>query len=521
MKKSNLGRRGFIKSVALTSLPLVLGRFPMYAMSSPKNSTFDENNDKILVLIQLQGGNDGLSTIYHAAQYRNLQAIRGNIIVPESSIINFHDGYGFHPVMKGIKDVWDMDSLGIVQNVGYPNQNRSHFRSTDIWNTASSAEEFVKTGWIGRFYDLDYSDYPTGYPNSKKPHPFALTMGKIVSETCEGVNANYSLSLLDPFNPGTVLAGAGGNVPNNCYGDALIFVNDTAAQTNAYASVISAAANKGNNLSAKWNSLTTELSKKLKNVARLISGGLQTKIYVVQLAGFDTHDNQAINTDTTTGIHSNLLKELSDAVCAFQDDLNLLNVSDKVIGMTYSEFGRRIRSNAALGTDHGTAAPMLLFGSCIDKQILGDHPVIDTQIGTEEGVPMQYDFRDVYATILQNWLGLHKDDVNNVIHPNVQLLPLFKPGCVQASPANGNEFDFKLYPNPAKSFINIELPILTGVTAISLYNVLGATLNTIEVKNETAQARTINLNLDAYAAGSYFILADNNGIRKTKKFIKL
>jgi uncharacterized protein (DUF1501 family) len=192
--------------------------------------------------------------------------------------------------------------LGIVQNVGYPNQNRSHFRSTDIWNTGSSAETFDTKGWIGKFYDLDYSNYPNGYPNSTNPHPFALTMGKIVSETCQGINANYSLSLLDPFNPGTALVSAGSNIPSNCYGDALSFVNQTVAQTNAYASVISNAANAGNNLSPKWASLTSELSKKLKNVARLISGGLQTKIYVVQLGGFDTHDNQVVSGATTTGI---------------------------------------------------------------------------------------------------------------------------------------------------------------------------------------------------------------------------
>mgnify|MGYP000868698793 CR=1 FL=1 len=327
--------------------------------------------------------------------------------------------------MQGMKDVWDMGVLGIVQNVGYPNQNRSHFRSTDIWNTGSSAEDFETKGWLGKFYDLD----PNGYPNATNPHPFALTMGKIVSETSQGVNANYSLALLDPFNPGTALVSAGGDIPSNCYGDALSFVNETVSQTNAYASVISAAVNAGSNLSPKWSNLTTDLSQKLKNVARLISGGLKTKIYVVQLGGFDTHDNQAVEGATTTGIHSNLLKELSDAICAFQDDLMLLNVDDKVVGMTYSEFGRRIRSNAALGTDHGTAAPVFLFGSCIQNQIIGEHPIIDTQVGIEDGVPMQYDFRDIYGTILQNWLGLETSEVMSILHPNVQSLPLFKPGC--------------------------------------------------------------------------------------------
>lgn len=423
-------RRDFIKNSLFASIPLTMSGFPLFALSRTKIAFSGGDNDKILVLVQLQGGNDGLATIFDASQYANLQAVRGNIIIPENSIINFHNQYGFHAAMQGMKDLWQMGNLGIVQNVGYPNQNRSHFRSTDIWNSASSAEVFDSRGWIGRFYDLNYSDYPNGYPNATNPHPFALTMGKIVSETCQGINANYSLSLLDPFNPGTALVSAGGDIPANCFGDALSFINDTVSQTNAFASVISAAANAGNNLSAKWNNLDTELSKKLKNVARLISGGLQTKIYVVQIGGFDTHDNQAIAGATTTGIHSGLLKELSDAVCAFQDDLNLLNVSDRVIGMTYSEFGRRIRSNAALGTDHGTAAPMFLFGSCVENQILGDHPVIDTQVDDEAGVEMQYDFRNVYGTILSKWLGATETEVKNIIFQDYQALPIFKQGCL-------------------------------------------------------------------------------------------
>lgn len=519
MKKSGINRRDFIKNTAMASIPLAMSGFPLFALSNSKKLTFDENNDKILVLVQLQGGNDGLSTLFHAPQYDNLQAVRSNILVPKNSIINFYNDYGMHPAMQGFKDIWDTDCLGIVQNVGYPNQNRSHFRSTDIWNTASSAEEFETTGWVGRYYDLNYSDYPTGYPNVKNPHPFALTMGKIVSETCEGINANYSLSLLDPFNPGTALVGAGGSIPANCYGDALTFVNETVAQTNAFASVISTAANAGRNLSAKWNGLQTELAQKLKNISRLISGGLNTKIYVVQLAGFDTHDNQAVSGATTTGIHNNLLKELSDAVGAFQDDLNLLNVSNRVVGMTYSEFGRRIRSNAALGTDHGTAAPMLLFGSCVDKKILGNHPIINPQAGIEDGVPMQYDFRDIYATILQNWLGLNNSEVKSVIHPNVKMLSLFKPGCVSVA-SNVDNVDFKIYPNPATNFINIELPVLNSVTNISLYNGIGAILKTLQI-NTNASSQTIDLNVAHLPSSTYFIKVENQDIRKTKKFVKL
>lgn len=520
-----MNRRDFIKNSVFASIPLTLGGFPLFGMSQANTEFFGGDNDKILVLVQLQGGNDGLSTIFHAGQYDNLQAVRGNIILPKNSILNFHNDYGFHAAMQGFKDIWQMGNLGIVQNVGYPNQNRSHFRSTDIWNSASSAEEFDSTGWIGRFYDLNHSDYPTGYPNKDCPHPFALTMGKIISETCQGINANYSLSLLDPLNPGTALVSAGGNVPNNCFGDALTFVNETVTQTNAFASVISTAANAGKNLSPKWTNLSTELSKKLKNVARLIAGGLETKIYVVQIGGFDTHDNQVVDGATTTGIHSELLKELSDAICAFQDDLNLLKVNDRVIGMTYSEFGRRIRSNGSLGTDHGTAAPLFLFGTCIKNQILGDHPEIDKQVGVEDGVPMQYDFRDIYGTILKDWLGLKTNEVSNVIHPNVQILPLFKSGCIATTSdnqaSNEDTLDVQLYPNPASSFVNIELPELIGRVKVIIFDGKGGMINSFEIDNSSSQNRIIKLNTIDYPAGSYFVYVENRGIPKTKKFIKI
>jgi uncharacterized protein (DUF1501 family) len=525
MKKSGISRRDFLKTTGMVSIPLTLGGFRLFGMASQIAPLANNENEKILVLVQLQGGNDGLSTIYNAAQYANLNAVRNNIIIPENTILNFHNEYGFHSAMQGMKDVWDMEALGIIQNVGYPNQNRSHFRSTDIWNTASSAEVFENKGWIGRFYDLDYSDYPNGYPNSNNPHPFALTMGKIVSETCQGVNANYSLSLLDPFNPGTALVSAEGDIPDNCYGDALSFVNDTVSQTNAFASVISEAANAGNNLSPKWSALTTELSKKLKNVARLISGGLKTKIYVVQLGGFDTHDNQAVAGATTTGIHSNLLKELSEAICAFQDDLKLLNVDDKVVGMTYSEFGRRIRSNAALGTDHGTAAPVFLFGSCIQNQIMGDHPVIDTQVGIEDGVPMQFDFRDIYGTVLQNWLGLSETGVSNVLHPDIQILPLFKSGCIETTSVTqdfrDNAFEIKLYPNPAFNNIHIEFNSTAGLTQISVFDGKGGLVDKLYMENNSQEIQTIDLNISNYPSGSYFIHIQNRLIHKTKKFVKI
>src|SRR6056300_115410 len=208
MKKGKtLNRRDFIKlsSIASASLPIVLSGFPIFSQQKPKGYSFSNENDNVLVLIQLQGGNDGLNTIFDLNQYDNLQSVRSNIFIPENELLNINSATCFHPAMSGIKEIWEQEKLSVIQNVGYPNQNRSHFRSTDIWNSASEADQFISSGWIGRFFDINHSSFPENYPNDNNPHPFALTIGRVVSETCQGVNTNFSMAVEDIDNPGTAL----------------------------------------------------------------------------------------------------------------------------------------------------------------------------------------------------------------------------------------------------------------------------------------------------------------------------
>ena len=527
MKKTvKLNRRDFIKlsTIASASLPLTLNGFSLFANQKPKEYSFLENNENILVLIQLQGGNDGLNTVFNLNQYDNLQSVRSNIIIPENELLTLHDENCLHPSMMGMKKMYDEEKLGIVQNVGYPDQNRSHFRSTDIWNSASDSEDYVSSGWLGRFFNENHSEFPENYPNTENPDPFAITVGKIVSETCQGPNINFSMALSDPENPGTAFAANSGNIPNNCYGDALTFVNNTVKQTNAYADAIKTASNKGNNLSEKYTtSNKNKLAGKLKNVARLISGGLKTKVYIVQLGGFDTHDNQIIDVDKKTGRHGSLLQELSDAIAAFQDDLQLLGIDKKVMGMTYSEFGRRIRSNGGLGTDHGTAAPLFLFGSCAKNQILGDTPEIDTQVDIKEGVPMQYDFRNIYSTILTDWMGGSKTNVDSVLFKNFNTLPLFKSGCSAALSTNDfleEILDINVYPNPASHSISIKFTGNNETVKITLYNTIGAVVKNIINKNYTTAQHTLVVDIQQLPKGNYFIHFQTKNISKTKKLVK-
>ena len=523
MGKKALNRRDFIKlsAIASASLPITLSGFPLFAEEKPNKFNFDSDNDNVLVLIQLQGGNDGLNTMFNLNQYDNLQNVRSNIIIQQNQLLGVNGDTAFHPNLGGLQSVWQQEKLTIVQNVGYPNQNRSHFRSTDIWNSGSSADEFISTGWLGRYFSLQHGEFPTNYPNDTNPDPFAITIGKIVTETCQGTSANFSMALTDPDNPGTAAVFNAGDLPNNCYGDALSFVNETVKQTNAYASVIKEASGKGNSLSSKYTD--SELSQKLKNVARLISGGLGTKVYVVQLGGFDTHDSQVIEGENADGQHAELLKELSDAVVAFQDDLDLLGISDRVIGMTYSEFGRRIRSNAALGTDHGNAAPLFVFGNCVNNQILGDTPVIDTHVDDYEGVAMQFDFRDIYKTIITDWLGGSQSDANSVLFQQFDGISLFDANC-SASLSNNNfeneDFGLNVYPNPASNMITINFVGFDGNVKITIFNSIGAVVKSVTNKSYDSNNHSLQVDISNFARGNYFVHYQTRGISKTKKLIK-
>lgn len=450
-----MNRRNFLRASSLSAVPVVVNGMKLSAVPFPFLLNQDPSNDRVLVLVQLNGGNDGLNCVIPIDQYSALSSLRANILIPESSVLPIEDGTGLHPSMSPLRDMYMDGKMAIVQGVGYPDQDRSHFRSTDIWTTGSDANEYLSTGWLGRHFNEDHAAYPEGYPNGEFPSPFALTMGSLVSETCQGHLTNYSLALNDPFSLKPLSETGNGSFPDNNYGKELMFLIDAIAQTNAYSDVILDAAEKGTN--HVTYSGDSRLSAQLRNVALLISGGLQTKVYIVSLGGFDTHSGQ-VDTDTTQGDHASLLSQLSQSIQAFHQDLELSGKGDKVLTMTFSEFGRQIRSNDSMGTDHGNAAPLMLFGSCVKPGILGDNPQIGPDSAPQAGVAMQYDFRSVYATVLKDWLGMNEQDIFSILHPEVQFLPLIE-GCSLSTAIQQEVFmdpHFRIYPNPTYSYASLE-----------------------------------------------------------------
>lgn len=516
-------RRNFIKSAgAAASVPMILNGMKLSAMPSSLANLVNNDSDKVLVLIQLNGGNDGLNMIIPRDKYDNLAVVRSNIMLPESSILELDDTTGIHPMMEGVQNMYKEGQVSVLQSAGYPNQNRSHFRSMDIWKSASPADEVWQNGWLGRYLDTLYPTFPENYPNTDFPDPFAITMGNVVSETCQGQAANFSLTLTDPFSLAPLTEGAASEVPETPYGDELSFLRVTIKQANKYGERITAVAEVGTNMAEYPDG--NRLAEQLKNVALLIGGGLQTKIYIVNIGGFDTHANQVVEGDPTTGEHAVLLETLSEAMAAFQKDLDAQGLSERVVGMTFSEFGRRIKSNDSFGTDHGTASPLMVFGSCVNAKVFGDSPDIPLDVNKSEGLPMQNDFRDVYGSILMDWFEVTEQDVRTLLHEDFQHIPIIQSCSVTSTgPDLTTELPVELtnFPNPFQNWTTIQFRSEAEWGKLAIYNAMGAELKVL--MNQRLQAGEHQLRFDASSLppGSYYYRLQLEGRQKTNRMIKL
>lgn len=515
-------RRDFLKRSSLVSMPVMLGGLGVSSIKGSKLFDFiNPDNDKILVLIFLNGGNDGLNTLVPIDNYGVLSEVRPHVILPENQLIEITDGNAFHPGMQGFADLYNNSQLQVVQGVAYPNQNRSHFRSVDIWNTGSSADEFWSEGWLGRYFDDLHPNYPENYPSAEYPDPLALTIDYGLSETCQGSVSNFSLAMADENAVSSVPDNLAGLVDLPCYGDELKFITESIQQLNLYSERLSAVYDSGENLSTKYND-DDELARKLKLVARMINGGSQTKVYVIDHRGFDTHANQVVEGETMTGTHAELLTTLSDAVAAFQDDIDLMNKSEAVLGMTYSEFGRRIRSNAGIGTDHGTAAPLFLFGGCVKGTILGQNPEINSDVDSNAGVEMQYDFRSIYATVLKDWFDMDESKINTIMNGEFQYLPILN-NCL--APVSTEEESFaiqlQLYPNPTTSQITITCEVPQGLYSVTIYNSIGSLVHHEMSRTLSEGKHSIQINVDQLVSGNYVLRMANAHFSATKRFVKI
>jgi uncharacterized protein (DUF1501 family) len=390
-------RREFLTNSTLlgfgATVPSFLGQSALAIASPDKPGA----KDTILVVVQLTGGNDGLNTVipFKDETYRK---IRPSIAIPKDQVKKVTDDLGLHPAMGELAKLYtDQAAVCIVQGVGYPNPNQSHFRSMDIWHAASMAET-LKDGWLGRA--IKSQPLPAFHlSGNNETSPLALAGATIRVP---------SVSSLDDFKLKTTAAsGADGNAQKGV----ITGVADTSAGSNGLLDFVSRTqmntyasseklAQLGKNYQPKVPYPNGPLANKLKLAAQLIDGGIGARIFYVSIDGFDTHAGQG----AAAGAHANLLQQVSDSISAFYRDLAGRGHKERIAVMTFSEFGRRAHENGSKGTDHGSGAPMFLVGGAVKSGIVGEHPSL-TKL--EDGNLIHaIDFRQVYAAVLDQWLGV-------------------------------------------------------------------------------------------------------------------
>jgi uncharacterized protein (DUF1501 family) len=411
-------QRGLTLLAVAPTIPTFLDQTVM-ALSDPFDSKLTQQatgkDGKILVVVQLSGGNDGLSMVIPYGDDVYYQA-RARISHPAKDILKINDYLGLHPNLTGLKNLYDNGDLAIVQGVGYPNPNRSHFRSMDIWQSAEPERQQPSTGWIGRYFDntcpgcdphvgVAIGDALPLAMQGEKVLPLSFERpdsyrynGRDKADYVKLNQADLQGSAILP--PKTVTAQNQLDFLHRTAMDAQLSSEEILRLTRNHSSPAAYPAN--------------EFGNGLKTIAAMIAGGLPTRVYYVALGGFDTHVGQLAR-------HDALMKQLSDGLAAFWQDLKQQGNQDRVLAMTFSEFGRRVQENASNGTDHGAAAPMFVMGTGIKQGIVSPHPSLTD---LDQG-DLKYlvDFRSVYASMLQNWLNTPSKPILGDQYP---LLPLVK-----------------------------------------------------------------------------------------------
>jgi uncharacterized protein (DUF1501 family) len=389
-------RRNFIALSGLASTAILIPDF-LKAFEKVNRGFLEAANGKKLVVIQLSGGNDGLNTV---VPYRNdiYYSGRQGIAVQQNQVLTLNDELGLNPNLTALKGLFDNSNLAIINNVGYPNPDRSHFRSMDIWQTASGSDQYIKSGWIGRFLDAQCADCNNAY--------HAIEVDDTLSLAMKGENKN-GIALRDPKRLYSSTA-------EQYFADTVAEYkkNGSVADTNLnylYKTMVEtlSSADYIYKESKIYQSQVvypqTDFAKNLKTVAELIVGGIDTNVFYVSLGSFDTHVNQV-------GQQNRLLGQFSEGIEAFVSDLKRNDRFNDVLIMTFSEFGRRVKQNASNGTDHGTANNIFMMSGALAKPgIYNDSPNLND---LDEGdLKYHIDFRSLYATVLNKWLNANDEQI--------------------------------------------------------------------------------------------------------------
>lgn len=469
--------------------------------------------DRVLVLINLNGGNDGLNTVVPVDEAKYYSA-RPTIALKKNETLPIATGLGLHNVMTAIQGMYNDGDCAIVQSVGYPEQDRSHFRSTDIWHSGSPADAVWQTGWLGRYLAGIHPDYPGKLPDA----PFAMQIGTSASLALYSDVGGMGMAIDNPdrfYNLANGLGVTPTPVPNTLAGPELRYVRDVIEQSNVYSGKIYDAV-----VGAPNNPVTYEansLAQQLKIVARLINGGLSTNIFIVSLGGFDTHIGQG-------PAHAQLLSAVSRGVRAFLDDITMANNADRVVCMTYSEFGRRVNENGSVGTDHGAAAPQFLMGRPVKGgQVIGGVPDL-VNLDNRGDIKYKVDFRQIYATVLQDWLGFPPASVDGVMGGTFNRLPLFDtPAFGVPDEEHARMAGYALAqntPNPAGATTTIEFTVPKAARVhIGLFGTGGRKVATVVDRSVEAGRHRVAFDAASLPSGTYVYRLEADGFAISRRMI--
>lgn len=558
----------------MAAVPVTLGGIPLKVMAenSLTRMASQSTNDRVLVILQMHGGNDGLNSIIPVADYDLYYSRRANIAIPLKnsarkmikldSTLPPDAQVGLHPDMGGMKDLYDRGRMAVVQGVSYKNNNGSHFRGRDISFMGGSFDDYFSSGWVGRYLQQEFAPktYPAEFPNADMLDPLAIEMGSDVSLIFhQDGNIPTSISINDPKGFADLVQGLKGfqdqgvdprgypptALLNSPYGKELSWILGLEEKSKDYAqrlydvykaaSATSVTYPERYPFNAPTGSLNNPLSSQLQLVARLLDGGgagkgVKTKVFLVKIGGFDTHAEQVESYDPTMGGHAALMYHISSAMQAFQNDLRLRGIEDRVLTVTTSEFGRRVHSNGSYGTDHGTGGPVYIFGKGVKPGVTGKVPDL-----TQDNVDMQYDYRQVYASLLRDWMLVDETKINNDIFfknflsgPKEEGTGNYENIVLAEQIISGVQENFvaerfgliDCFPNPAKENTTIRFRINnTSHVTINLLDNNGKLLKTVLNEEKSEGEHAVRLDLSDVPQGFYLYQLKTGFVNESKKMI--